>query len=174
MQRAIELFQERFTGYSGEVVLCTSSQEAVQRTVSLIQGLGVDTVGLSRHVPGLDALAKTAGLHVMHELPTQVEDVPMVGITAPWGLIAETGSLVIHDNDPGERLWSLVCDVHIAILNHPKVFNDLDELFTDDSAHLSTGLCLISGPSRTADIEKKLVLGMHGPRRVIAMIVGVD
>ena len=173
MQRAIELFWERFTGYSGEVILCASLREAVQRTVALTREIGTDTVGLSRHVPVPEALSN-AGLHVMHEPPTQVDDVPVVGITAPWGLVAETGSLVIHDHDPGERLWSLVCDVHIAILDHPRIFNDLDELFTEDSAHLSTGLCLISGPSRTADIEKKLVLGMHGPRRVIALIVGVD
>jgi len=91
--------------------------------------------------------------------------------------VAETGSILLSTQDHGARLASLVCEVHIALIWHDQIRADL----LDWSAHLtrgdlpqgrlSAGLTLISGPSKTADIEIKLVKGVHGPARVHWIVV---
>ena len=171
MPKGIELFKQRFEGYEGEVILVESEEEAMNAALDIIVKEGAETVGLSRDLEGLLPLLERAGIAYTHERG-QGTSPPRIGLTRASGLLAETGSLVIDNENPGERLWSIISGVHIAILNKPVVFKDLDSLFAGNSSILDRGFCLISGPSRTADIEKQLVLGMHGPKRVVTIIAG--
>jgi len=90
-----------------------------------------------------------------------------VGITGVWAAVAETGSLVCCS---GDRLWrslSLVPPLHIAIVRAGQIVPDLLDLFTDRRPpDLPAAVTLISGPSKTADIEGVLVTGVHGPGEV--------
>ncbi len=96
-----------------------------------------------------------------------------IGITGADFALADTGSLVIL-SAPGEaRLISLLPPVHIAVVPKERLLTGLDELFAvlPDPAERSSSMVIITGPSRTADIEQILVKGVHGPRMLHAILV---
>ncbi|HZL37882.1 MAG TPA: LUD domain-containing protein [Tepidisphaeraceae bacterium] len=94
------------------------------------------------------------------------------GITEADYAVAETGSLVIRHRREHGRLLSLVPFVHVAVLE-PRLFVpdliDLFERLAKDGA--GSGVTLISGPSKTADIEMNTVTGVHGPNVVQAFVL---
>ncbi len=91
-----------------------------------------------------------------------------VGVTGTDWFIAESGTLVLHPRAGLSRLVSLAPPVHIAVIEPGQVLPSLDELFTLERASnidgtLPSSVNLISGPSRTGDIEATIVKGIHGP-----------
>jgi L-lactate dehydrogenase complex protein LldG len=96
-----------------------------------------------------------------------------VGINFADYALADTGSLVFLSEAHQSRLISLLPPVHIAIVARNKILSGLDELFTivPQPAAQSSALVLITGPSRTADIEMRLVRGVHGPGEIHVIIV---
>ena len=100
-----------------------------------------------------------------------------LGITGVDYAIAETGTCVIIPTTGSSRLVSLLPPVHIALVERGQVLPSLDELFTlrrHDfvAGDLGSYMSLITGPSRTADIEYKLVTGVHGPGEVHMVLIG--
>ena len=87
------------------------------------------------------------------------------GITGADYALADTGTLVMLSSAEEARMISLLPPVHIAIVDISKLLTGLDELFTalPDPAARTSAMVLITGPSRTADIEQILVRGVHGP-----------
>jgi L-lactate dehydrogenase complex protein LldG len=97
-----------------------------------------------------------------------------VGITSADYALADTGTLVLLSSPEEARMISLLPPVHIAIVAQERVITGLDELFTilPDPAAQSSSMVLITGPSRTADIEQILVRGVHGPGEIHVVVVG--
>jgi L-lactate dehydrogenase complex protein LldG len=93
------------------------------------------------------------------------------GITDVAYAIAETGSLVIRPTPGHGRSLSLVPPLHIAIIEPRNLIADLLDLFTLLPRDGSGGATIISGPSKTADIEGSLVVGVHGPHEVRAYLI---
>ncbi|MBF2735306.1 MAG: LUD domain-containing protein [Betaproteobacteria bacterium AqS2] len=90
-------------------------------------------------------------------------------LTEVDGAIAETGQLIATGaSDPQD--FSLLADTHLALLRKEKVHPSLDHLDAALGASPAGVAALIAGPSRTADIEQTLVLGAHGPRRVVVFL----
>jgi len=89
--------------------------------------------------------------------------------TAQWG-IAETGTLVLESARERSRLASLVPPVHVAILSTRCICPSLGDALArvDPASHAIT---LITGPSRTSDIELTLVVGVHGPQTVHVLLL---
>jgi len=98
-----------------------------------------------------------------------------VGITSADYALADTGSLVLLSSPEEARMISLLPPVHIAIVPRERVLTGLDELLTilPNPAAQSSSMVLITGPSRTADIEQILVRGVHGPGEIHVVVVGV-
>ncbi len=95
-----------------------------------------------------------------------------VGITAPPAAIAETGSLVCFTGPSGGRSLSLIPPVHLAIVQSSRIVPDLmDWPKIQSEPANSSCMTLISGPSKTADIEGILITGMHGPAEVHVAVV---
>lgn len=94
------------------------------------------------------------------------------GVTEADYAVAETGSIVVRHRPEHGRLLSLTPFVHIAVLE-PKIFvPDLIDLFERLARDgTGSGVTLISGPSKTADIEMNTVTGVHGPNIVQAFIL---
>jgi L-lactate dehydrogenase complex protein LldG len=102
-----------------------------------------------------------------------------IGITEVDYAIADSATLVLFANPKKPRLVSLIAPVHIAILESKKIVNNIFQLFQIvkheyhrdmlDKPPMSC-LTFITGPSRTADIELNLTLGVHGPKEVHTLI----
>ena len=94
--------------------------------------------------------------------------------TAQWG-VAETGTIVLESAAEHHRFASLLPPVHVAILEEANIvatLNDvLRELKTIDLENMSRTITMITGPSRTADIELTLVVGVHGPRELHVIVL---
>jgi L-lactate dehydrogenase complex protein LldG len=95
-----------------------------------------------------------------------------VGITSADYALADTGTLVML-SEP--RLISLLPPVHVAVISAGCLLSSLDELLSivPDPARVSSSMVLITGPSRTADIEQILVRGVHGPGEIHVVIVAL-
>lgn len=97
-----------------------------------------------------------------------------VGISNAQAAIAETGTLVLDSACEQHRLVSLVPPVHIAIVNASSIVETLGEalaLLRKDK-EISPVVTFITGPSRTADIELTLAIGVHGPQQLYVIVDG--
>jgi len=97
-----------------------------------------------------------------------------VGITSADYALADTGTLVMLSSRQEARMISLLPPVHIAVVPLERVLTGLDELLTilPCPAEQTSSMVLITGPSRTADIEQILVRGVHGPGEIHVVVVG--
>ena len=89
--------------------------------------------------------------------------------TAQWG-IAETGTLVLESARENNRLLSLVPPIHVALLSTSCICDSLGDALARVS-RASHAITLITGPSRTSDIELTLVVGVHGPQAVHVLLL---
>jgi L-lactate dehydrogenase complex protein LldG len=96
-----------------------------------------------------------------------------VGITSADYALAATGSFVMLASPQEARLISLLPPVHVAIFPASRILGNLDELVSrvPRPAEQTSSMVLITGGSRTADIEQILIRGVHGPGQVYAVIV---
>ncbi|MGD8993453.1 MAG: lactate utilization protein [Desulfobacterales bacterium] len=94
-------------------------------------------------------------------------------VTSTVGGIAETGALILWPDEKEPRLMSLVPPIHIAILQADKIHTTLSQAIEaeDWAQKMPTNVVLISGPSKTADIELTLAFGVHGPKELIVLIL---
>lgn len=126
-------------------------------------------------IPGREALL--AGLKDQGITPADPNDreanfTADVGITGVTGAVAETGSFFLTSGGPRRRLASLAVPCHIAIVRAEQIVPDLLDWGAGMNGPLPAGSVLVSGPSKTADIELTLVIGVHGPRHEHVIVVG--
>ena len=102
-----------------------------------------------------------------------------IGITGADYALAETGSIVVLPRRGLARLISVVPPVHIALVRAEDLIETLDDLFLmrrleyhQQGSDMGSYLNIITGPSRTADIEMTIVEGVHGPKEVHMIILG--
>jgi L-lactate dehydrogenase complex protein LldG len=101
-----------------------------------------------------------------------------IGISNVAYLVAETGSVVMETSAADPRSLSLLPPVHVAIADRSQLLPDLFDLFDLFSPLSSPGklppscLTLITGPSKTGDIELRLVTGVHGPGEIHVVLCG--
>ncbi len=89
-----------------------------------------------------------------------------VTITGSTWAIAETGTVVVA----GSRSIFITADVHVVVANSSSIVADPEDVPFSEA--LEPPFTLVTGPSRTSDIERVLVLGAHGPRRLVILITG--
>lgn len=130
------------------------------RRVLLGRGAFLDTLGLADHLraAGVDVIAVDQ-LEEGNRAPLFAAD---LGLSGAHALIAETGSVVVAARPEEPRSLSLLPPVHIVFAEHTQLVPDLFDLF-EGPPRPPSGLTLITGPSKTGDIELRLVTGVHGP-----------
>jgi len=100
-----------------------------------------------------------------------------VGVTAADYAIAETGTIVLNSDEPNALLVSLLPPVHIAVLGAAQIMDSLDGVIGKLSrerinrANATRSVTLITGPSRTSDVELVLSIGVHGPKALHVIIL---
>jgi L-lactate dehydrogenase complex protein LldG len=92
-------------------------------------------------------------------------------IVEPSFAVADIGSLVFVMEDAGTSYPYFLCDNTIAVVKKENIVANQFELFDKIEVEKSKNMFFVTGPSRTADIEKVLVLGAHGPRRLIVITI---
>jgi L-lactate dehydrogenase complex protein LldG len=113
-----------------------------------------------------------AGLAV-EARPTSGDD--RLGITGAFCAIAETGTLVVLAGAATPTATTLLPDTHVAVLRADRIVSGMEEAFAlirQERGTLPRAINMISGPSRTGDIEQTIVLGAHGPYRVHVLVLG--
>jgi L-lactate dehydrogenase complex protein LldG len=95
------------------------------------------------------------------------------GFTTTRGGIAETGGLIVWPSKEEPRLMSLVPPVHLALLYTDAIYDTFWDALRSQgwAAGMPPNALLISGPSKTADIEQTLAYGVHGPKRLVVIAV---
>lgn len=116
----------------------------------------------------LSANLKRNGFQVHYRVGPTLE-----GATVSKALyaLADPGSVVLAASPEEPRARSLLPDVHITTVTEDRVLPGLDELFAAVGGQMPSNLAIVSGPSRSADIEQILALGVHGPREEHVVIL---
>jgi L-lactate dehydrogenase complex protein LldG len=114
------------------------------------------------------ANAAAVGCHVHRG---SAPELPDAGVSEALYGVADTGSVVLAASPEEPRGNSLLPDVHITLLREDRILPGLDELFAALGADLPSALAIVTGPSRSADIEQKLAVGVHGPREVHVVLL---
>jgi L-lactate dehydrogenase complex protein LldG len=119
--------------------------------------------------PGLTEMEKAAA----PSLPCRTAD--YAGATATveevYGAIAETGSLVCVSSGGRAVQAGLIPAHHVAIVSRERIFATLDDCFASFAEDPPTNITLVTGPSRTADIELTLAIGVHGPEKLDILVL---
>lgn len=160
-------FIKNFKMVSGEVHLLREKEDLIEKINRIVQQLGAHSVSFWNMEP-LKSLEFTS------ETDLASAD---IGITGADFAIAETGTLVLLSGPRQPRLTSLLPPAHIAILKRESIVANIHVLFErlgkfyGSYDKLCSCISFITGPSRTADIELNLTLGVHGPGRAIVIII---
>jgi L-lactate dehydrogenase complex protein LldG len=115
---------------------------------------------------------RSAGLAI-EPRPTTGQD--RLGITGTFCAIAETGTLVVLAGAETPTASALLVDTHVAVVRSDRIVSGMEEAFElirREQGRLPRAVNLISGPSRTGDIEQTIVLGAHGPFRLHILVLG--
>ncbi|MCK3682574.1 LUD domain-containing protein [Maribellus sp. YY47] len=164
-------FKENLEKINGNVVLCASETDLYERLQQLLKAFSPEKVYCNE--TALQQAFKENGIGISSgsELPSDLE----AGITGCEFLIAHTGSVMVSSAIEGGRQMFVYPPVHIVVARKEQLVAYLDEAYSSIqqkySGCLPSHIALITGASRTADIEKTLVMGAHGPRAIYVFIV---
>lgn len=121
---------------------------------------GLDKNRLSEKVPGLR-------FDISRELVAEAR----IGITQMDWAIANTGSLAQDSTRVEQRLASSLPIIHMALIATDRLLSDMSSLLAKVDPRKSGYISIVTGPSRTADIERVLTIGVHGPERLIIIFI---
>ena len=188
-----EQYAAELTRLAGHAHRCRSDAEALDAIRSILEqhaatqviAWDLDAIGL----PGLGELLAELGARVLDGRISErgperasalqtLEPAPIC-ISGADAAIAESATLVLRSGAGRGRLASLLAPAHIAVLRRAQIVRGLGEALAlmqqrhgRDIFGDSSNLTLISGPSRTGDIEQTLTLGVHGPREIHVVLIG--
>ncbi|KUK41418.1 MAG: Lactate utilization protein B/C [Clostridia bacterium 62_21] len=177
MSGLYNLFKERATLAGAEVYRVAGYGEARGRLVTVLRELVARRVVAVRsplvEALDLDEMARQSGVTVSFgDWRTTAVDAD-VGISELDFALAETGTLVQDATDVGKRLVSMLPPVHVALIRTRNILPSLRQMMGYLAKMDAVPGCVafITGPSRTADIERVLTIGVHGPGRVIIVCI---
>jgi L-lactate utilization protein LutC len=173
--QCIELMRSR-SAMSGAVIHQPQNNQQLFDCIQQIVPLGgtilIDMENELSLPPALNVQYKTVSLNDADD------DILFSAAAAVTGVdfaIAETASIVLSDHRPKVRLATTTVEIHIALIHSDQIIPDLMDLpekmkqcYGD---RVPTGMTIISGPSKTSDIEMNLVVGVHGPGQLHYIIL---
>jgi len=121
---------------------------------------GVDREQLSGKAPGL-----------RFDVSREAAADALIGLTEMDWALADTGSLVADQSAVEQRLAATLPVIHIALIGTARILADKGAVFSRITPQTSRYIAFITGPSRTADIERVLTIGVHGPKRLVIVFI---
>ncbi len=177
LEKQIELFRQNAEDLKAEFHVCTNLNEAIQHVNKLAAAGGWKKIG--RHSGELtDAVARELGLaEVRTESGYVVDDLEScdAALTECEALVAQTGSVLVSAPGAGGRALSVLPPHHVVLARRNQMVPDLgaalQRVQEKFKGQFPSFLSFISGPSRTGDIERILVLGAHGPKKLTILLL---
>jgi L-lactate dehydrogenase complex protein LldG len=173
----VACFARQSTELRTEFYHCADSAEAFSKLLEISKREGFKRIGSHR------AELTDAACAVL-KLPVLLTDAPYskielekcdAGISECDALVAQTGSVVVTSRSAGGRALSVLPPHHIVLARRAQLLRDLPEAFALLRERYATNfpsfMSVITGPSRTGDIERILVLGAHGPKKLTVLLV---
>jgi L-lactate dehydrogenase complex protein LldG len=163
----VQVFAAELIALGGTFTSC-GEQEVAEKVIELLAAQQSDKVlawEADRLPEGLLESLQRSGIEVVSPTIETKENSSKVkvGLTGAVAGIAETGTLLLTGGAGQPLSASLLPEVHIALLHEKDLYTHLTEVITRAELKESSAAILISGPSRTADIEMTLTIGVHGP-----------
>ncbi len=167
-EMAIE-FAQKFTELLGKFVYCADEQELIAQLNALIITKGWNKV-YSKESEWLDKML------TFKFDPVTTDDLGDcdAAITLCTHLVARTGTIVLSSKELSGRTASVYAPIHICIAYADQLVYDISDSlvkFKDNMDAFPSMISFATGPSRTADIEKTLVVGVHGPKEVYCFLI---
>jgi L-lactate dehydrogenase complex protein LldG len=164
-----ERFSTELTSVGGEVHRAANEERAVEAIREVLANIGATNAAIS----DLELLKSIDGPDIeLIENPSREQLFAVdAGITAAQLAIAETGTLVLRSASERHRLVSLVPPVHICLLRTNDIRPTMHDVLEEMSNAIDPTITFITGPSRTSDIELTLAIGVHGPKRLIVVLI---
>ncbi|MBU0519420.1 lactate utilization protein [bacterium] len=175
----INCFGESLEQVGGQFHRCDNREQVADKIAGIVKDIGAGAAIVSDDIAeekiGCIRVLNEAGCTILRQKSFSSELAEAnVGITLAYAGIAETGTIIIPHRSNNGRLAALLPPVHIALLKKGTIYFNKPDLL----AHLvdlnidikHTPMTWVTGPSLTADIEKVLVRGAHGPRRMIVIL----
>jgi L-lactate dehydrogenase complex protein LldG len=146
-----------------------SPERVRERLAAIIAGLRVLSWNPDRLPYGAGA---GVGAATLGSSPRAEQAAAEVGVTGCHGAIAETGSLALLSGPGCSRAVSLLPPVHVALVCPDDLFYGMGDFFAARAGRIdgAASCTFVTGPSRTADIELSLTIGVHGPGRVVIIV----
>lgn len=165
----------------GEFIKCSTNDELTVSLLDIVQEYNFGTVAVAGlkllEEENFVTLLRGRGITVLEPGNPKGLEAADAGITEAQYAISESGTVVQISSKENPRSFSLLPPVHICLLNAQKILPDIHNFFSTlkndhpDLTHSSACMTFITGPSRTADIELNLTLGVHGPARLIIVLL---
>lgn len=167
-------FTQALENLGGVVYRASSAEDALRCVATLLDG--------KTAVASCAPLLAELGITALPNVSSGIADEPSLrslcasadaGITGADYALADTGTLVLFSSPQEARMISLLPPLHLAVIRQDQILTNLDELFSLEPlpGDRSSSMVLITGPSRTADIEQILIRGVHGPGEIHVVVV---
>lgn len=166
------IFVEEFTSTGGKFLYCENEDELMENLASVISDLQIETINCTEE--------KLLYLLNQAEIPATSEEsnfrVVKASLTFCDYLVARIGSIVVSSKSNSGRRLHVVPEKHLVVAYASQLVPDLKDALRgiklrNQNGDIPSLVTLISGPSRTADIEKTLIMGAHGPKEIYLFFV---
>ena len=167
--KAVSLFETQLTALGGKFIPCLPDELGPQLLALLSEKNITEIVSwqAERLPEGLVAYLLQAGIQLRHDRDPLIK----VGLTGASAAVADIGAIVLTSG-PGQPLsTSLLPETHIAVLYEDAIYKNLPQVLHLQEIQDASSVVMISGPSRTADIEMTLTIGVHGPGEIYVVCI---
>lgn len=163
-------FKQELEAISGKCLICAGEEDMYEQLAALVKSRGLPFLFLrDAH---LAEKLRTAGIPVEQNEDKFIQQ--SAGVTACEFLVARTGSVVVSTAGNSGRQMHVFPPIHIVIAKASQLVaypgDAIEAIQQKYNENLPSAMTIITGPSRTADIEKTLVLGAHGPKELIIFV----
>ncbi len=171
-------FAESLVQVGGEPFVVTDTNEALDVLESLLQKISarriilnpeppIDMWDLPRRWSSYEWFVVGHNVGATKDFAASAD----VGISGVVAALAETGTVVLASGPYSSRLATLLPPLHIAVVPASLITTDLFTWVSMRPQPMPAALTFVTGPSKTADIEQTLTVGVHGPRRMITIVI---
>ena len=166
----LETFARNFTQVQGQFIYCDNKFDFLDKFLTLVERKKYKTIHCWEDI--LQDQLKDSGVPFV--LDKSLVEKAQVGLTSCEALVARTGSILLSSAKNGRAL-SIVPPVHVVVAYTSQVVMEMKEAMqvirNKYGRNMPSMLSYATGPSRTADIERTLVIGAHGPKELFVFLI---